>query len=84
MNLPHLIKTHEAAIKVLREINAETLLLQYNVTTNNKLPEPSRYLNAVIKSKLSKIKALCNKYDVVTTTFDSSIDNPIFERYANT
>jgi hypothetical protein len=84
MNLQHLIKTHETAIKVLREINAETLLLQYNVTTNNKLPEPSRYLNAVIKSKQSTIKALCNKYDVVTAAFDSSIDNPIFERYAKT
>lgn len=75
------ITIHERAIKCLREIKAETLLLEYNVEVNKKTP--SRYLQKVIAIKREKIKSMVHRYELICTHLlpAETIENPIIVRY---
>jgi hypothetical protein len=72
---------HERALKCLREINAETLLLKYNVEVNKKTPH--RQLQKVIAIKRERIKSMIYRYELICTQLLPAeiIENPIFERY---
>jgi hypothetical protein len=77
----HHISIHEKALKLLREIHAETLLLEYNVQSNKKQNSP--YLKKVIQLKRERIKSMVNRYEFCCQQLlpNEVINNPILERY---
>ena len=78
----HHIHIHNRALQCLREIKAETLLLEYNVEVNRKAP--SRYLQRIIEIKREKIKSMVHRYEMICEQLlpgAAITENPILQRY---
>jgi hypothetical protein len=73
----------EAALKKLRQVKAESILLQYNVNVHQKSQQNNKYYKAIIANKMALIKKLSCEYDFILSQIipDTLTNNPILEQY---
>jgi hypothetical protein len=84
----NILEQHEvvlmAALKQLRKIKAEKILLEYNLNVQRKSNLNNRYMKAVIANKMALLEKLSCEYDFILSQIipdETKVNNPILEQY---